>query len=202
MRTLIYTRVSTTEQVEKYGLDSQLRLCREYASRNDMQIISELAEDISGTIPIDERPKGKLIMEYVEAGKVDAVLMSTVDRTTRDERAIDFLVFRETLHENNIELHYADSGLDRIGTMEADIIGYLKAKYGGEDRKRLVKRMAEGKRDKALDNKIVMTGTPPYGYTREGKRESAHLCIDEREAQVVRQIFEWYVRGDKDGRLL
>jgi site-specific DNA recombinase len=49
---------------------------------------------------------------------------------------------------------------------------------------------------------MVMTGFPPYGYYREGKRETAQLIINEPEAQVVRQIFNWYVSNNGDGRPL
>jgi len=126
IRTLIYTRVSTIEQTEKFGLDTQLRDCRAYAASHDMQIIAELSDDISGTIPIDERPQGKLIYQFVDNGEVDAVLMPTIDRTSRDERAIDYQIFKYRLYDNDVELHYADSGIEHTGTMEGDLIGARK----------------------------------------------------------------------------
>ena len=199
-KTLIYTRVSTTEQTEKFGLDTQLRDCRAYAASHDMQIVAELSDDISGTVPIDERPQGKLIYQYVDNGEVDAVLMPTIDRTSRDERAIDYQIFKYRLYDNEVELHYADSGIEHTGTMEGDLIGYIKSKMAGEERKKILKRTMEGKKSKALKNKLVMTGTPPYGYYREGKRETAKMFINEPDAQVVRQIYIWYVRGNGDGK--
>ena len=202
IKTLIYTRVSTTEQTEKFGLDTQLRDCRAYAASHDMQIIAELSDDISGTIPIDERPQGKLIYQFVDNSEVDAVLMPTIDRPSRDERAIDYQIFKYRLYDNDIELHYADSGIEHTGTMEGDLIGYIKSKMAGEERKKILKRTLEGKRSKALKNQLVMTGTPPYGYYREGKRETAKLFINETDAQIVRQIYTWYVQGNGNGEPL
>ena len=200
MRTLIYTRVSTTEQTEKFGLDTQLRDCRAYAASHDMNIVAELSDDISGTIPIDERPQGKLIYQFVDNGEVDAVLMPTIDRTSRDERAIDYQIFKYKLFDADVELHYADSGIEHTGTMEGDLIGYIKSKMAGEERKKILKRTMEGKKSKALKNQLVMTGTPAYGYSREGKRDTAKMYINETDAQIVRQIYTWYVRGNGDGK--
>jgi hypothetical protein len=49
------------DEVEKFGLDTQLRECPAYAASHDLEIIAELSDDISGIIPIDERSQGKLI---------------------------------------------------------------------------------------------------------------------------------------------
>lgn len=201
MRTLVYTRVSTSEQVERYGLDTQLRNCRSYAANNGMEIVVELSDDISGAVKIAERPQGKLIYQYVDNREVDAVLMPTIDRTSRDEKAIEYQLFKLYLNDNDVELHYADSGVDH-DTMEGDLIGYIKAKMAGEERKKIMLRTMEGKVSKALKNKLVMIGHPPFGYYREGKKDTAKLLIDPQEAQVVKLIFNWYARGDDDGKPL
>jgi hypothetical protein len=86
--------------------------------------------------------------------------------------------------------------------MEGDLIGYIKAKMAGEERKKIMLRTMEGRVSKALKNKPVMIGHPPFGYYREGKKDTAKMLIDEQEAQVVKRIFNWYARGDDEGKPL
>ena len=45
MRVAIYARVSTDDQVEKYGLPVQLRACRDLVARNNWPPATEFAEE-------------------------------------------------------------------------------------------------------------------------------------------------------------
>jgi site-specific DNA recombinase len=185
-----------------YGLDAQVRNCRAYAAAHGFEIIDELQDDVSGAIPISERPAGNVIYQYVDSGAVEAVLLPTNDRTARDEEVLEYLLFKNYLHENNVELHYADAGIDRY-TMEDNLVGYIKANMASAERAKIVKRTVGGRVEKAMRNTPVGNGTPAYGYSIEHfaieNKINSRLIIDPETAQVVRQIFQWYTRGDGSG---
>lgn len=91
-RAAIYARVSTDDQAAKgYSIPTQLAACREYAQRQGWAVAAEYADDCSGTFPVRERPEGKRLYQDVAAGKIEAVVLYTIDRAARDEDVIEFL---------------------------------------------------------------------------------------------------------------
>jgi site-specific DNA recombinase len=194
-RAVIYARVSTDRQAEHgYSLPTQLEGCRRYAAENGFIVSRELADDISGEVPIIDRPSGKHLYELVDAGEVDAVILYTHDRTARDENVLEYLLFKSYLHERGVELHYSDSGHDRY-TMEGNLVGYIKAHAAASERKKIAERTKRGKEAKARAGAAWNGGNPPFGYSIVGEGRKAHLVVDEQEAQIVRKIFNLYIRG-------
>lgn len=192
---LALARVSTDHQAEfGYSLQTQLVGIHQYAGKTGFTVVEELADDCSGTIPISDRPAGKKLYELVRQGQVNAVILYTHDRTARDERVLEYLLFKNFLHDHGVELHYADTGLDPY-TMEGNLVGYIKAHSAAEERKKILDRMDRGKRGKAMAGKWMGT-RPPLGYRKIGKRAEAYLEIDEREAELVKRIYSMYVGRD------
>ena len=85
----IYARVSTDDQ----NVEQQIQLLKDYAKRNKILIRTYNDFDVSGiTIPINERPAGKLLLKDLENGKIKGIIVSKWDRITRTLRhGIDFL---------------------------------------------------------------------------------------------------------------
>jgi site-specific DNA recombinase len=195
-RAAIYTRVSSDEQAENgYSLSSQLDGCRKYAATHDFTVVIELADDCSGSIPIAERPEGGKIYKAIDESQIDAIIMYTQDRTARDERVLEYLLFKDHIYSHGLELHYSDTGLDPY-TMEGNLVGYIKAHAASEERKKVRERTMRGKNAKARNNRMVLNGLIPYGYKKIGIGKDAKLEIDEEQAEVVKWVFEWYTRGD------
>lgn len=62
----------------------------------------------------------------------------------------------------------------------------------------------QGRYDKArgVDGKPpkpVLNGSPPYGYRKRGIGANGELVKHETELKIVRDIFEWYTKGDDTG---
>jgi site-specific DNA recombinase len=198
-KAVIYARVSTDEQAAKgYSLPTQLDACRKYAARLGFTVISELADDCSGAIPIRDRPEGGKIYHLIEAGGINALILYTLDRTARDEMGLEYLLLKRDLMARGIELHYTDTGIDN-DDMWSNAIGYFKSLGAADERRKIIERTTRGKNAKARNNDLVMTGHPPFGYKRVGKSKEAHLVIDDEEAGIVKSIFEWYTIGDGIG---
>ncbi len=194
-RAVLYTRVSTEDQAEHgYSLPTQLEGCRNYALSNEFQIVGELADDCSGTVPIIERGKGSKLYEMVNDGMVDVVILYTHDRTARDEKVIEYLLFKSFLYERNVELHYSDTGLDPY-TMEGNLIGYIKAHAAADERRKIRERNMRGKIAKVRSGKWIGQN-PPYGYQKVGNGREAILEINPETALIVQRIYAMYLGHD------
>jgi site-specific DNA recombinase len=86
MRTLIYTRVSTKEQVDEgNSLPTQEKICRRYAENNGMKVVGMFREEGESAKTV-HRTQLKKLMEYCTVNKksVDAILIYRIDRLSRE----------------------------------------------------------------------------------------------------------------------
>lgn len=187
-RAILYARVSTDEQAEKgYSLQSQLEALREYAARNGFDVVSEIKDDYSGA-KLD-RPGLDMVRAMIDRREVDAVIVFSPDRLTRN--LAHSLVLREEWQRANIELHYCNRGKSE-NTPEGQMTANIEAVFGDYWRAKIIESSSRGRRTKAANGKWPCDGHPAYGYRQEGKAREAHLVIDEAEAHIVRRIFAMY----------
>ena len=83
MKAVLYSRVSTKDQVEGYSLRDQARALREYAKDQGHEIVAEI-EDAGYSAAYLERPGMDRVRDLVAAGGVDLVLAQDADRITRE----------------------------------------------------------------------------------------------------------------------
>jgi site-specific DNA recombinase len=191
-RAVIYARVSTDEQAEKSSLISQAEECRRYAAQQGLTVVKEISDDISGSLPVFDRPGGKILQSMIDTQAIDAIIVYRVDRLSR--RLGDLITTVESWLESGVVVHILDIGLVKSAN---DITLVIKGWQGGDEWMKIAERTTGGRNDKATkEKKIVMSGHPPYGYRREGRKEDARLFVNEAERPIVRAIFEWYVIGD------
>ena len=89
MRVGIYLRVSTEEQRERQSIETQRDFGERYCQLHQMPISEFYVDDgISGTVPLENRPGGKRILEDARTGKFDQLLVFRLDRLGRETRLI------------------------------------------------------------------------------------------------------------------
>ena len=81
-----YYRVSTNEQNESgLGLEAQKAVCRAYAAKNGLTIISEHTDaGVSGRAPLEQRAALVAAMASVVANKPASLLVAKIDRLSRE----------------------------------------------------------------------------------------------------------------------
>ena len=110
-KAVIYLRVSTTQQVEGASLDTQQKMCQDWASRNDI-LVKEIYHDDGVSAKTLDRPAMKAMLAYLEAnkGSVHYLITYQTDRLTRN--AIDFFALRAKLSQLGIEYKNINSSLE------------------------------------------------------------------------------------------
>lgn len=182
-RTIIYARVSTEDQVEKYGLPSQIRACREYAALNGLTVTDVVTDDgVSGVIL--ERPGLERVRRMVREGLVDVVLMFDADRLSRE---LAHLLILKPEIEKRAALEFVAAKFEDSpsGRMFFGMRGVI-AQY---EREQTRERTMRGNRERARAG--LVGGRIAYGY----RCESGRLIPDESRAAIVRRIFTAYDSG-------
>ena len=82
MKVALYARVSTDDKEQ--NPEVQILKCQQYCELNNHKIIAEFKEEgVSGDTLIWERPEGLKLKELIDAGKVEALIVFSVDRFSR-----------------------------------------------------------------------------------------------------------------------
>lgn len=189
-RAIIYARVSTEEQAQGgYSLPSQLEKCREYATQHGYVIVGEYTDAMSGAKLA--RPGLDAARKELEQGRADVLIVYTADRLSRN--LAHSLILREEFTKRGAELHFVDRGQfedSAEGRLMQNVEGVI-AEY---EREKIKERTRRGRIQKAQNGKWVGHSVP-YGYVRQGKRQDAKLVLDPEKAQIIRQIFEEFLKG-------
>ena len=193
MRVAIYARVSTDAQEARGTIGSQLALLRERVVREGHELVAEYTDDGLSGARLD-RPGLDALRDAAEAGYFEGVWCLSADRLAR-MYAYQVIVLDElSRHGVTVRFHdtpqIEDDPQARLLTQVQGVIAeYERAKIGERYRRGKLWRSRAGE---------VIAWKVPYGYRRlprAGERP-AHLEVFEREAAVVRRIFDDYVRKD------
>lgn len=116
---IIYTRVSSEDQVSGTSLDSQLADCRRYAAAHGYRV-AKVYTDAGISAKTMERPA--LQAAIAAAGTVDALIVWKLDRLSR--RAADGLLIRAALKKAGCELLSATEavGADPTGDLVSTLL--------------------------------------------------------------------------------
>lgn len=142
-KVVIYARVSTQGQ----DYERQLSELRAYADKMGYEVVKEFCEKVSGAKMVAEREALSELLAYVEAHKVDKVLIYECSRLSR--RAVDFLQVIETLTARKISVYIHQNGLETLqpdGTTNpiAQLVIGILAQFNSMERSLIRSRMESG----------------------------------------------------------
>ncbi len=183
----IYTRVSTTMQVDGFSLDAQREKLLRYAEYQDMVVSGEYSDAGKSGKNTAGRPDFLRMLSDIENGKdnVDFVLVFKLSRFGRN--AADVLSSLQTMQDFGVNLICVEDGIDSSKDSGKLMISVLSAVAEIERENILVQTM-EGRKQKAREGKWN-GGFAPYGY----KLVDGELLIAEDEVEVIRIIFDKYI---------
>ena len=178
----IYARVSTSAQ----DYDHQLTSLRNFAKKNNYEVVKEFSEKISGAKRIAERQALMELMEYVRGTAVDKILIFECSRLSR--RAADFLNIIEELNELGISLHILQNGLEtllpdgRVNPIASLVLGIL-AQFNSMERTLIRSRMSAGYENYRTKGGLV--------GRKVGYRKSDRQMIEEypEEIRLIRKDY-------------
>lgn len=184
MNAVIYGRVSTDEQAQRYGLASQLTELRALAAERRYTVIAELRDDGFSGIDLD-RPALTRLRDLVRAGSVQVVLIHDPDRLSR--RLAHQLLLTEEIEGAGVKLEFKTT--PREDTAEGRLLLHVKGVLGEYEREKIKERTLRGKREKARRG-LLPAGPIPFGY-RKDPANPGRVVIHDEEARVVRLIFQY-----------
>ncbi|MGU8875904.1 recombinase family protein [Clostridium perfringens] len=194
----IYCRVSTEEQSENgYSIDEQERLLEEWCKKMGYVIYKCYSDrGISGK-NIKDRPALKELLSDAKAGKFDMVISWKINRVSR--KLEDVLKIVNILEKNNItfksysEPFETDTPAGRMQFQMMALIGEFERGTIAQNVK--MGMIAKAKSGNWCGGRVLGYDLVPNNSPEEEKKGKNKLKINEKEAEIVRFIFNEYSKG-------
>ena len=190
IKVYLYTRVSTTMQIDGYSLDAQKTKMKVFCDYNEYEIAGEYEDAGKSGKSIEGRIAFNQMMDDIKSGKdeVSYVLVFKLSRFGRN--AADVLATLQVMQDFGVNLICVEDGIDSSKDAGKLMISVLSA-VAEIERENIRVQTMEGRMQKAREGKWN-GGFAPYGYSLiDGKLE-----VNEEEAVAIRTIFDQYVNTD------
>ena len=186
MNIAAYCRVSTDKEDQLNSLEAQKAFFAEYTQRTGDNLVRLYADEgISGT-KIKNRKEFLRMMSDAEHGLFDMVVVKDISRFARN--TVDLLQNVRKLKALGIETQFLTANMTSMGNSEfvLTIFGALAQ----EESANTSKRVKFGKKMNAEKGRVPNI---VYGYDKT-IGDYFNLTINEEEAAVIRQIYQWYIQ--------
>ena len=190
----IYARVSSDAQADEQTIDSQVaalrqRVVADCATLDDTNCF--LDDGVSGSTL--HRPALERLRDAAYVGSFKRLYVHSPDRLAR-KYAYQVLLVDE-LQKHGIEIVFLNRA---IGVSpEEDLLLQMQGMFAEYERAKIMERSRRGKRHAATRGSVNVLSAAPFGYRyitrREGDGQAAYEINDE-QAAIVREVFEWVGR--------
>ena len=177
----IYTRVSTTMQVDGYSLDAQKEKLKRYAEFQNMEIVNEYSDEGKSGKSVEGRPEFQRMLDNIENGtdEVQFVLVFKLSRFGRN--AADVLNSLQRMQDFGVNLIYdkfihTNMGISAIAAW-LNQHGYKKKKRQNNTLDAFAASFIKG----VLDNPVYC------GKLAYGRRKNEKVSGTRNEYRIVKQ---------------
>jgi site-specific DNA recombinase len=185
-----YLRVSTPQQAKHgYGLDNQREAVERIAVARGLKL-AKVFEDGGVSGDAYSRPALDALYNMLAGGDVSYVLAYASDRFGRGETELDDVAF-----ETMANIRRMGVGIITEREQDSVLMQKLLAVLGGEEKRKSVERLTNGKLASIRDGNVQVQ-TPPLGYNRVLVDKKWKLVPNEDEANLVMAMFQAYAAGD------
>lgn len=186
MNIAAYCRVSTDKEDQLNSLEAQKEFFGEYTKRTGDTLIKLYADEgISGT-KIKNRKEFLKMLSDAEHGLFEMVVVKDISRFARN--TVDLLQSVRKLKALGIETQFLTANMTNMGNSEfvLTIFGALAQ----EESANTSKRVKFGKKMNAEKGRVPNI---VYGYDKT-IGDYFNLKINKQEADVIKQIYHWYLK--------
>jgi site-specific DNA recombinase len=190
---IIFCRTSTPGQ----PTERQHRELQSAAARMNYKVKKVFEEQVSGTLQIEQRSEFAKMLEYVKDKKnnISKILVHELSRLGRHVRIIKNTI--EDLSDLGISVYIMNMGIETLDSngkrnFAANLIIDVLNNLAAQERETIIERSRSGLRNSARNGRAGGGPIQAMGYKKDVNK---NLIIDEKEADIVRQIFDLSLAG-------
>lgn len=188
LRAGLYERVSTDEQTKGFSIDTQIDALEEYCKKNNIRVAGHYCDaGVSGGKAASQRPQMARLLEDVQAGKIDIILFTKLDRWFRNVK--EYYKVQEILDDHGVEWKAIWEQYDTT-TANGEMAINLFLSINQAERQRTSERIKEVFRYKRKNKEALFSvkGTP-FGYKAVRDSTGARRLVKNPELRDAVQAF-------------
>ena len=166
IKCIIYTRVSSEDQVKGYSLQNQKKVCYEIAGQYGLQNheIKYLEEPGISAETIETRPQLKYALKIIEGGRIRFAIALDQDRWTRS--VADWTgLFTGLFRRFNVRILTAQGEID-LTKRDHRLFSNIKGSISQWHKEYIIEKCQEGIKQ-SIDDGFWFSGRPPRGYLHD-----------------------------------
>ena len=185
LRVTFYARVSTDQDEQINSLENQVRYYTELIqSRPAWRFVpGYIDEGISGGTTKKRDDFNRMIRD-AKAGMFDFIITKEISRFSRS--TLDSIKYTQELLENNVGVLFQNDNINTLDT-DSEFRLVIMAGVAQDEIRKLSERLKFGFRQ-AIKNGHVLGNDKLYGYDKK----DCVLTINEKEAEIIRLVFDLY----------
>ncbi|MCD8898180.1 cassette chromosome recombinase CcrC [Mammaliicoccus sciuri] len=192
----LYSRVSTSEQSERgYSIHEQEQVLIKEVLKHFPGYEYQTYTDsgISGK-NIQDRPAMKQLLDDVKANKIEMVLSWKLNRISRSMRDVFNII--HDFKEHGVGYKSISENID-TSEYSGEILVTMFGLIGSIERQTLISNVKMSMNAKARQGEAITGRVLGYKLSLNPLTQKNDLVIDEREANIVKEVFDLYLNHDK-----
>lgn len=185
LRVTFYARVSTDQDEQINSLENQVQYYTELiqSKPNWKFVPGYIDEGISGGTTRKRDDFNRMIRD-AKAGMFDFIITKEISRFSRS--TLDSIKYTQELLENNVGVLFQNDNINTLDT-DSEFRLVIMAGVAQDEIRKLSERLKFGFRQ-AIKNGHVLGNDKLYGYDKK----DCVLTVNEKEAEIIRLVFELY----------
>jgi len=185
LRVTFYARVSTGTDEQTHSLKNQINYYSDFIQKNPQwtYVDGYIDEALSGTSVVKRESFLKMI-EDAKLDKYDFIVTKEISRFSRN--TLDSIRYTQELLAAGVGVLFQS---DNINTLmpDSELRLTIMSSIAQDEVRKISERVKFGFK-RAIEKGVVLGSSNIWGYTKQDGK----LVIDEKEAEIVRQIFMLY----------
>lgn len=191
-KAVLYARVSSTIQKKEDTVASQVaELKRQIRSGGDKLVKEYIDEGYSGAML--SRPALDELRSDLKTGLFDSIYILHADRLSRDANYQKIILSEFIRHKKKLVIN----GQDYINSIENKFAMQVLGAVAELERAKITERCQRGRQHRLSQGLLMGNGWHVFGYSYKRRTIDSFPSyeINEKEAKIVRYIFESYAEG-------
>lgn len=185
----IYCRVSTGEKNQLNSLAAQIAALTRAVANVEQWKLTDTFIDIDTARGEASRREFERMIREAEAHHISVILTKSISRFGRD--TVDTLEALRRLKAAGVRVIFDEDGLD-TDVVDDDLLISVAESFAQAENETRSMNIRIGLRNRALNGSSGNYRKRLYGYVKD---DDGNLVVEPTQAQVVRDIFRWYIDG-------
>ena len=184
------SRLDGTEESIEETLARHERMLLDFCKRNNLIVVKTYKEVVTGD-SIEVRPEMQQLLEDVEDGLYDGVVVIELERLSRGN-PMDQYIVADTFKKSNTLIYTLTKNYNLASDNEFDEEFFEFGLFMSRREYKTIKRRLLRGRLQAQKEGYFIGSVPPYGFNKE-KQGKGFVLVPNQDAEIVKLIFEKYV---------